>query len=105
MGKSRSPVAVKTRLAKSYSARSGKRVANDAVAMEYRFGDKTPSISSVTRKQPIRFAELNGDSYEEFEEKCIRSKFSNPRSLQAELAVRRNRHTNTKKGGYHGYFA
>ena len=39
MGKSRSPVAVKTKLAKSYSAMSGKRIANDTVAMEYRFGD------------------------------------------------------------------
>jgi hypothetical protein len=103
MGKSRSPVAVKTRLAKSYSACSGKRIANDAIAMEYRFGDKTPPVSSVTHKQPIRLAELNCDNYKEFEEKCVRSTFSNPHSLQAELAIRRNRHT--KKGGYHGYFA
>lgn len=91
MGKSRSPVAVKTKLAKSYSARSGKRVANDAVAMEYRFGDKTAPVSSVVRKPSIHFAELNGDNYADFEKECIRSTFSNPRSLRAELATRHAR--------------
>ena len=91
MGKSRSPVAVKTKLAKSYSARNGKRIANDAVALEYRFGDKTAPVSSVVCKPTIHFAELNGDNYAEFEKKCIRSTFSNPRSLRAELATRHKR--------------
>lgn len=91
MGKSRSPVAVKTKLAKSYSARSGKRVANNAVAMEYRFGDKTAPVSSIARKVPVKFAELNGDNYEEFQKESIRRSFSNPRSLRAELATRHAR--------------
>lgn len=83
MGKSRSPVAVKTKLAKSYSARSGKRVANDAVAMEYRFGD----IPSHLPKLQAHYAELNG----EFEKESIRHTFSNPCSLRAELATRHAR--------------
>lgn len=87
MGKSRSPVAVKTKLAKSYSARSGKRVANDAVAMEYRFGD----IPSHLPKLQAHYAELNGDSYLEFEKESIRHTFSNPHSLRAELATRHAR--------------
>lgn len=87
MGKSRSPVAVKTKLAKSYSAQSGKRVANDTVAMEYRFGD----IPSNLPQPQAHYAELNGDNYAEFEKESIRHTFSNPHSLRAELATRHAR--------------